>query len=67
VIGLRTTFQYDDRGGLGLSQFGIDQDLGAQRLVQYVGATGEEQAQVIGQEGVVGSPIAGQVVCECPL
>lgn len=40
----------------------MDQDLGAQCLVQDIGAAGEQQAQVIGQEAVVGGAIAGQVV-----
>ena len=51
-----------NRSRLGLGQFGMDQDLGTQRLVQHIGAAGEEQAQVIGQEAVVGGPVAGQVV-----
>jgi hypothetical protein len=39
----------DHRGQLGVGQFGMDQNLGAQRLMQDIGSAGEKQAQVIGK------------------
>ena len=48
----------DDGQRLGLRQFGMDQDFGAQRLMQDISRAGEKQAQVVGEEAVVGGPIA---------
>ena len=37
----------DDRGRLGLGQFGVHQDFRSQGVMQHIGAAGEEQAQVV--------------------
>jgi hypothetical protein len=54
----------DDGDRLGVRQFGVVQHLGARRLMQDIAGAGEEQAQVVGEEAVVGRMIAGQVVLD---
>lgn len=52
----------DDRGGLGLGQFGMDEHFGAQGLMQDIGGTGEEQAHVVGEETLIAGAITGEIV-----
>ncbi len=54
----------DDRGRLGLGQFGVPQDFRSQGVVQYISAAGEEQAQVVGQEAMSGGTVGGEIVLE---
>ena len=57
--------QFQDHGGrLGVGQFGMDQDFSAQRLMQDIGTAGKEQAQVVGQEAMIGSAVRGQIMLE---
>jgi len=49
----------DDGRRLGIGQLGMDQDFGAQGVMQDIGGAGEKQAHVVGQEGMVGSTVAG--------
>ena len=57
--------QLQDHGcRLSVGQLGMDQGLGAQGVMQDVGGAGEEQAHVIGQKGVVGGAVAGQVILD---
>ena len=53
---------HDDRGGLGLGQFGMDEHFSAQGLMQDIGGTGEEQAHVVGEETVIGGAVTGEIV-----
>lgn len=52
----------DDRGGLGLRQLGAGQHLGPQGVVEHIRRAGEEQAQAVGEEAVVGGAVADQVL-----
>jgi hypothetical protein len=55
----------EDHGGrLGLGEFGMDQDFGAQGVMQPIGGAGEEQAQVIGEAAMSGGAITGQIVLD---
>lgn len=54
----------DDRDGLGLGRFGVDEDFGSQGMMQDIGGTGEEQAHVVGQEAVIRGAITGQIILD---
>jgi len=51
----------DDRRGLGLRQRGVLEGVGAQRMMQSIGRTREQQSHRIGQEGGRRGPITVEV------